>query len=192
MNVIYKIENLKTNTIYIGKTGRLKDRKTEHFSKLKCNRHYNKHLQRSYNKYGKKNFKFSVVECILDNNTSYINSREQYWISFYNSFEEGFNQSFGGDGGAGYNKGVSWSNEVKTKISKSKKSYYKNNKPHCSNQTVYVYKKGQNLFVGPRYKLKQMLNNQGLKVSSSHLSRLEKDHSKNCRGWKILACNLNK
>lgn len=91
-----------------------------------------------------------------------------------------------------YALGVKKSEECKKKISKIKKDYYKNRAPHCSNTQIFIYKyKDEIEFIGPRYALKQKLNIAGLKVSSSNLSRLEKDSSKHCRGWKLIACKLN-
>jgi group I intron endonuclease len=59
MNVgIYKVENLKTNKVYIGGSINIERRKSEHFSNLKFNNHGNRNLQKDYNKYGKDNFKF--------------------------------------------------------------------------------------------------------------------------------------
>jgi group I intron endonuclease len=59
---IYKIINIKTNEFYIGSSHKLEKRKRTHFSDLRRNRHHSIHLQRSYNKYGRDNFKFEVIE----------------------------------------------------------------------------------------------------------------------------------
>jgi len=78
---IYKIVNLQTGKYYIGSTKNFKRRKETHFSRLKNNNHTNKHLQSSYNKYGKNNFKFEIIEYVkeellLDIEQSYINDSE--------------------------------------------------------------------------------------------------------------------
>ena len=91
-----------------------------------------------------------------------------------------------------YALGAKRSKEYKNNMSKIKKDFYKNKTPHCSNKEIFIYKyKDGTEFIGPRYALKQKLNAEGLKVSSSNLSRLEKDSSKHCRGWKLIACKLN-
>lgn len=59
---IYKIKNLKNNKIYIGSSNNIEKRINEHFRNLKNNKHPNKHLQLSYNKYGKENFTYEILE----------------------------------------------------------------------------------------------------------------------------------
>lgn len=56
---IYKIMNLETKEYYIGK-GWLNERKVDHFSKLKANKHSNPYIQQLYNTYP--NFEFYVLE----------------------------------------------------------------------------------------------------------------------------------
>lgn len=74
---IYKITNLVNNKIYIGSAFNFKKRYNNHISSLNRNVHKNLHLQLAYNKYGKNNFKFEIIEeCDKDN----ILQREQYWI----------------------------------------------------------------------------------------------------------------
>lgn len=59
---VYKITNTMTGMVYFGSAKCLKRRKYTHFWELKLNKHGNKHLQRSYNKYGHQAFIFEVVE----------------------------------------------------------------------------------------------------------------------------------
>ena len=47
---------------YIGSSSRIKKRWAEHKSTLKYNKHCNPILQRSYNKYGKDNFTYEIIE----------------------------------------------------------------------------------------------------------------------------------
>lgn len=47
---IYQIINIENHKFYIGSACNLSRRKYEHFNLLKKNKHYNKYLQRSYNK----------------------------------------------------------------------------------------------------------------------------------------------
>lgn len=58
---IYKIENIVTGDFYIGQSINLKKRKYQHFHELNKNKHINKFLQNSYNKYKRKNFQFSIL-----------------------------------------------------------------------------------------------------------------------------------
>jgi len=94
---IYCIEDLTNNKKYIGKSGNLGARKGYHFSRLKNNKHCNKYLQEAYNKYGKNNFIFYVVEeCFKE----VLDEREIYWIAFYDTtnLNMGYNLTDGGDG----------------------------------------------------------------------------------------------
>ncbi len=97
---IYSITCLINNKIYIGQSVDIKSRFINHRSKLKTKSHRNMHLQRSYDKYGKDNFKFKIIEECLQ---SELDDREIYWISFYKSNDGtfGFNAESGGTFGQG-------------------------------------------------------------------------------------------
>ena len=63
---IYRLRNTKNNKSYIGSSINLSSRKTRHFSYLRLNKHYNPHLQASYNKHGADLFVFEVIEEVLE------------------------------------------------------------------------------------------------------------------------------
>lgn len=64
---IYQIVNLVNGKRYIGSSDNLRKRKYNHFNRLKRGKHDNSYLQRSYNKYGKENFKFEeIVHCPVE------------------------------------------------------------------------------------------------------------------------------
>lgn len=76
---IYKILNSINNKCYVGSTKDFIKRKSYHLLHLSRNTHPNKHLQKSYNKYGKEHFSFviiEVVECEYN-----LCEREQYYES---------------------------------------------------------------------------------------------------------------
>ena len=95
MGLIYKITNCVNGKSYIGKTSvtleyRLKKHKES--ALIKDTKFY-----RAVRKYGWQNFKIEVLQDnILD---SEIDERERYWISYYNTFKEGYNSTIGGEGG---------------------------------------------------------------------------------------------
>lgn len=89
---IYKIECLVNGKVYIGQSINIKQRCGAHFSNLKNNRHDNIRLQRAYNKYGKDNFIFEIIE---ECNTN-LDDVEKYWICYFDSFNNGFNLTEGG------------------------------------------------------------------------------------------------
>ena len=70
--------------MYIGSSCDLNKRYYTHVGLLRKDRHSNKHLQRSWNKYGEYNFKFSVIEYVDNNNDLII--REQYWMDELQAF----------------------------------------------------------------------------------------------------------
>ena len=88
---VYLIRNIKNGKVYVGQTNNLKLRKQNHFADLKANIHHNKHLQSAWNKYGKENFEFEVLEeCSLDK----LNEVELYWIKYYESYNRRFGYNF--------------------------------------------------------------------------------------------------
>lgn len=93
---IYCIENKINLKVYIGQTKNLKTRFNSHLSLLRQNKHQNKHLQSSYNKYGEINFSFTVLESCEN-----LNERECYWIEIFTSVnnKKGYNKTHGGDSG---------------------------------------------------------------------------------------------
>lgn len=75
---IYEIKNIINNKIYIGSAINLEKRKKEHFYDLRKNKHHNRYLQRSFNKYGENSFKFEVIEYI--ENVDLLIAQEQHYI----------------------------------------------------------------------------------------------------------------
>lgn len=74
---IYQIVNKVNQKKYIGSSIRLQGRKKRHFSELNCNIHHSQALQRAYNKYGKDNFNFFILEyCEIEK----LLEREQYYL----------------------------------------------------------------------------------------------------------------
>ena len=88
---VYLIRNIKNGKVYVGQTNNLKLRKQNHFADLKANIHHNHHLQNAWNKYGRKNFEFEVLEeCSLDK----LDEVEIYWIKYYESYNRRFGYNF--------------------------------------------------------------------------------------------------
>lgn len=102
---IYKITCLKNNMAYVGQAKDIQKRFGIHIRSLNKNKHYNKHLQNSWNKYGEKNFIFEVIENCT---TKKLNEREIYWIYTLDTFKNGFNQTCGGGGALGKKHEDGW------------------------------------------------------------------------------------
>lgn len=100
MTGIYKITCLETGEVYIGQSVAIQRRIATHKRELKKNIHYNKHLQRTYNKYGANSFTYEILElCTKDK----LNEREKFYIKLFNSYNNGFNQDIGGSDISGEN-----------------------------------------------------------------------------------------
>ena len=94
MAIIYKIENQINHKVYIGKTIRtLAIRKQEH---LRSYLTKDTKLYRAMRKYGINNFSFSILESNISEND--ISQKEQEYIKKYNSYYDGYNSTFGGEG----------------------------------------------------------------------------------------------
>ena len=79
---IYMIKNLINNKIYIGQTqDRFIERYWNHKWKLNNKIHDNKHLQRSWNKYGEDAFEFRSIHELAPNEN--IDDLERYYINLY-------------------------------------------------------------------------------------------------------------
>lgn len=112
---IYKIENTKNKKAYIGQSKNIYDRFKQHKRELKNNTHHSKKLQMSYNKtLDKSIFEFSIVEVVDDEKN--LDEREQYYIDFYDSFNNGYNCC---------NVGFIPTND-KNNIKNKKRKYYQN------------------------------------------------------------------
>ena len=112
---IYKITNLINGKCYIGQSRNIQNRWRRHRS---SNDEYSIHL--AFRKYGLENFKFEIIEeCSVDK----LNDREKYWINFYDSYENGYNETLGGTSTAG----MSLTREQVEEITKLLKNTYKTN-----------------------------------------------------------------
>lgn len=88
---IYKITNIQNNKVYIGQTIRPIQQRFQRHINDALNNVLNTHFARAIRKYGKENF---VIEEIDKAQTQdELNKKEQYWINYYNSVEEGYNET---------------------------------------------------------------------------------------------------
>lgn len=81
---IYAIVNVVNDNKYIGQAANIGKRWYQHKIQLKSNCHFNQYLQNAYNKYGKANFSFIVLEYCESSLKYLLNEREQYWIDKLN------------------------------------------------------------------------------------------------------------
>ena len=95
---IYKITNKITQEAYIGQSVQIEERFNEHKNPTNWNREKNKKLYQAFLNFGLNNFSFEVIE---ECETSELNEREQYWISYYNTYPNQYNMTSGGQFNAG-------------------------------------------------------------------------------------------
>lgn len=168
---IYKIINLQNNKIYIGSSSNLKSRKYKHFLGLKNNKHCNYHLQNSYNKYGKENFKWEIIEYIkYDENIEILKNnlleREQYYLNLYESYnpEKGYNIC----SIAGSRLGSEVSEKTKQKISEGNRG-----KIVSEESKKKISKNHKKPFLG-KHRSEEVKN----KISESHRGRIFSEESR--------------
>lgn len=118
-NGVYKI-SFGDNKCYVGSTTiTFKKRLSIHYLDLVNNNHCNTTLTRCFNKY-KDNIIFEIIEIINKEELHNILIREQYWIDFYNSYHEGYNEvQF-----AGHTTGFKMPEEI---VEKRRKKYLQYN-----------------------------------------------------------------
>ena len=91
---IYKIENDINSKVYIGATNNDPyERFAQHCRELRKDRCKHRSLYKAMREYGVEHFKVTIIE-----QTDDLNVRETYWINQYNSFAEGYNDTYGGLG----------------------------------------------------------------------------------------------
>ena len=94
---IYKIENNINHKKYIGQSIDIEKRWSVHIAFSKSNNiKYKNKLHLAMEKEGIENFSFSILEeCSQEE----LDEKEKYWINFYNSIQEGYNNTDGGISG---------------------------------------------------------------------------------------------
>lgn len=93
---IYKITNLITGQSYIGKSINIEKRWKRHLSTStnSNDKSYNYPLYQAIREYGQNNFSWEVLE---ECSKTQLNEKERCWIAFYDTYENGYNQTLGGD-----------------------------------------------------------------------------------------------
>ena len=83
---VYKIYNNINQKIYIGSSQDIERRINKHFNELRKNIHKNRHLQGACNIYGEENFKYEILENVIEKNK--LVEKEQFYINKYNASNE--------------------------------------------------------------------------------------------------------
>ena len=94
---VYVIRNVENNKCYIGITTNFKRRQYEHTLELRKGIHHSSKLQKDYNYYGESCFVFKEI---ISGDWTLLESaeKEMSYIEKYDSCNNGYNMSYGGEG----------------------------------------------------------------------------------------------
>ena len=123
--IIYKISNSVNEKVYIGQTIRtIESRFKRHIHDALKNSDSLIHFHRAIRKYGAD--KFSIEQIDIADSQEELDAKEKYWIKYYDSILNGYNEASGGQGGNTY-VGISEDrlSNIKQKI--GQKNFGKNN-----------------------------------------------------------------
>jgi group I intron endonuclease len=96
--LIYKATSKTSKKSYIGKTMRtLETRKRGH---RRRSRHCSYHFYNAIRKYGFEDFYWEIIENDI-NDENVLSEREIFWIKYYNTYNDGYNATAGGEGSSG-------------------------------------------------------------------------------------------
>lgn len=110
---IYKITNNLNGKSYIGLKSKTVEESEDYYGSGKL-------INQAIEKYGKENFSKEILERNI-NSYEILNDREIYWIEHFNTFNEGYNLTKGGQG----NLGRVTSKETKAKLREAAKKQFK-------------------------------------------------------------------
>ena len=88
---IYKITNIQNNKIYIGQTIRPIEQRFHRHINDALNNILDTHFARAIRKYGKDSFIIETIDTAQTQDE--LNQKERYWIQYYNSVQEGYNET---------------------------------------------------------------------------------------------------
>ena len=193
MTIVYGIWNKVSNKWYVGATSRWRIRRGQHKKSLQQNKHHSIKLQRAWNKYGEGAFHFLILE--ETDNTKLV---EEAWIKRLNSYQNGYNCTPNGVGGAGQSKcsgnfgpshlrGTKLSLSHRKKISEGVKKHRKPMSDGAKKRMSKLAQKRNSIKImrndGKKYySLQEAAEDLGLKCSSA-LCRHLQGKNKTCRGF---------
>ena len=170
MGIIYSIHNLTSGKKYIGQTvEKMQRRVVRHFRTVNETK-----ISRAIQKYSKYDFVYGIVEEVEDKNL--LDVREQYWIKFYDTVENGFNIKEGGKCARGFKQSQSSIEKRKQKLirkSLTEEHKQKLSKAHkgkiLSKETVdkmIAYRTGRNLTESCKEKISKSHSKNTYKLKS--------------------------
>lgn len=147
---VYLITNTVNSKCYIGQAIKLRNRLKSHISNY-TNERYDNPLYRAFNKYGLDKFTYQLLDVLEEND--YKEARKQLdlleikYIETYDSYNKGYNQTKGGDGGI---LGYKFIEEQKEK-QKENTNKRINESLQCKIYLYDINSKYTYMFITPRY-----------------------------------------
>lgn len=197
MSFIYKIKNTVNNKIYIGKTkaSKVEKRWNQHRRFLRTNRHPNKHLQASWNKYGENSFVFEIVEVFESKAYYNLENVEKFWILVFESKnpQKGYNKTDGGEGIVGYKMPRDIVERIAAK-NRGRPSKAKGKPSNLSSETRKKISDRQKTLVGEKNNFfgKKHSVETRQKMKSFWLNKERRDRHTETHGKKIICLNNGK
>ena len=88
---IYKITNIQNDKVYIGQSVRPIEQRFKRHLTDALNNKLDTHFARAIREYGADSFKLEEIDSAITQEE--LNKKEQYWIKYYNSVKEGYNET---------------------------------------------------------------------------------------------------
>ena len=89
--IIYKITNIQNNKVYIGQTIRPIEQRFRRHLNDALNNKLDTHFARAIRKHGAAAFSIEQIDTAASQEE--LSEKEQYWIRFYNSIDDGYNET---------------------------------------------------------------------------------------------------
>lgn len=110
MGIVYIITNDINSKVYVGQTTRSIEERWKEHKRIKCSKNEkNMLIKRAILKYGESHFKIKELEKC---NKEELNSKEIYYINFYDSYKNGYNSTIGGQEGTSILKLINKQKEI--------------------------------------------------------------------------------
>ena len=94
---IYKATSQTTGKVYIGQSSQTLEERISQHNSAAYHHQYNYHFHNAIRKYGPDDFVYEIIEDGIKT-IDELNQKEMYWINYYNSYNNGYNSTLGGDG----------------------------------------------------------------------------------------------
>lgn len=98
---VYKITCVINGKVYIGQSGDVERRFSEHRYRLDHGIHDNFRLQEEWGRYGEEGFRFLLIEKCADN-ADVRSEREIFWMEYYRANDEAYGYNIASGGNHGY------------------------------------------------------------------------------------------